>query len=276
MLQVEDSDTGNFLFSLPFFITENEGVIRSQVESRISPRQDGRISHRPRSVFETPDFISTPQFDLEFYYIQNQFWGRAREANEIDTSTEGEVLFEIQQERSFVGDYEFQLLSLTDLTQQNPQIFEYGPTEIPPRVVLYDDVQGFSASRSPVSGARLNNPDTDLSARYANVQFRFNPEDNISPRSSIYIVGDFNNWSVQSNYKLTYHAETDRWRTNGFIKTGTYAYKYVLIEDNQLNDLALDDSFTRNQQEYHAFVYFRDPDRFYYRLLQTNNFFENF
>ncbi len=275
MLQVEDADNGNFLFSMPFFITENEGSIRSEVETRTTPRVEGRISHRPRSIFENPDFVTTPQFDLEFYYVQNQFWGRAREANELDTSTEGEVLFEMRQENSFVGDYEFQFLSLTELSQQEPQIFEYRPTEIPPRVVLYNDVQGFSASRERVPGTSFKNPDTDLNARYANVHFRFVPNDSISRDANIFLVGDFNNWSIQSNYSLRYHPETGRWRTNAFMKTGTYAYKYVMVEDNEILDLALDDSFTRTQQEYHAFVYYQDPDRFYYRLLQTNNFFEN-
>jgi len=275
MLRVEDADTGNFLFSMPFFVTENEGSIRSQVETRIVPRVEGRISHRPRSIFETPDFVTTPQFDLEFYYVQNQFWGRARQATELDTSTEGEVLFEMRQERQFVGDYEFQFLSLTELTQQARQIFEYAPTEIPPRVVLYDDVRGFSAVREQVPGSLLMNPETGLSARYANVHFRFDPGDNIPPNANMYLVGDFNNWSIQSNYALRYHQETARWRTNAIMKEGTYAYKYVLIEGNEIKDLALDDSYTRTMQEYHAFVYFRDSNRFYYRLLQTNNFFEN-
>ena len=274
MLRVEDTDTGNFMFSMPFFVTENEGSIRSQVETRTTPRAEGRISHRPRSIFELPDFVTTPQFDLQFYYVQNQFWGRARSANELDTSTEGEVLFEMRQENSFVGDYEFQFLDLTELTQQASQILEYRPAEIPPRVVLFDDVQGFSASRLRVPVSQLTRPETALSARYANVHFRFNPDDRITENATIYLVGDFNNWSVQSDYALEYHPETDRWRTNGFIKTGTYAYKYMLIEGNEIKDLALDDSFTRTQQEYHAFVYFRDPNRFYYRLIQTNNFFE--
>lgn len=275
MLQVEDADTGNFLFSMPFFVTENEGGIRSQVETITVPRVEGRISHIPRSVFETPDFIDTPQFDLEFYYVQNQFWGRAKEAEELDTSAPGEVQFEVSRDRSFVGDYEFQFLSLTNLTQRDPQILEYSPTEIPPRVVLFDDVQGFSANRTDIPGSRLGSPESSLNAQYANVHFRFDANRQVNRNSEIYLVGDFSNWAIRSNFRLRYHPETDRWRTNGFIKTGTYAYKYILIENNEIQDLALDDSFTRSRQEYHAFVYFRDPNRFYYRLLQTNNFFEN-
>ncbi len=223
-----------------------------------------------------PDFIEQAQFDLSFYYVQNQFWGRTRQAGELDTSTEGEVLFEMRQENPFTGDYEFQFLSLTNLSQENPKIYEYRPAEIPPRVVLFEDVQGFSASPDQVTRSRLGNPSQDLDSRYANVHFRFNPADQLSENTDIYLVGDFNNWSIQSNYALEYHPETQRWRTNGIIKEGTYSYKYVLLKDNEIRDLALDDSFTRNEQEYHAFVYFRDPNRFYYRLVQTNQFFESY
>lgn len=275
MLQVEDADSGDLLFSMPFFITENEGNIISQVETITVPSEDGRISHVPESVYETPDYITTPQFDMEFYYVQNQFWGRAKQAEELDTSTPGEVHFEVYRNNSFVGDYEFLLLSLTELTLQDPQILEYAPTEIPPRVVLFEDVQGFSANRDQTPLSTISGAESSLSARYANVHFRLDTEQQINGNSDIYLVGDFTNWAIRSNYRLEYQQESDRWSTNGIIKTGTYAYKYVIIQNNEIMDLALDDSFTRSQQEYHALVYYRDPDRFYYRLLQTNNFFKN-
>lgn len=275
MLQVEDTDSGNLLFSMPFFITENEGDIISQAETITVPRREGRVSHVPGSVFETPDYITTPQFDLEFYYVQNQFWGRARRAGELDTSTPGEVQFEVTRNNSFVGDYEFQLLSLTELTLQDPQILEYAPSEIPPRVVLFEDVQGFAANRDQTPLSTISGAESSLNARYANVHFRFDTGRQINSGSDIYLVGDFTNWAISSDYRLKYQQDTDRWSTNGIIKTGTYAYKYVVIQNNEIMDLTMDDSFTRSRQEYHALVYYRDPDRFYYRLLQTNNFFKN-
>jgi len=275
MLQVEDTDSGNLLFSLPFFITENEGDIISQVETITVPRDEGRISHIPRSIFETPDYITTPQFDVEFYYVQNQFWGRARRADELDTSTPGEVQFEVSRDNSFVGDYEFQVLYLTDLTQQAPGVLEYDPSDIPPRIELFEDVQGFTANRDQIPLSSIKGFDSSLNARYANVHFKFDTNYQFSNGSEIYLVGDFTNWAIRSGYRLQYRQESDRWRTNGIIKTGTYAYKYVVIQNNEIMDLTLDDSFTQSRQEYHALVYYRDPNRFYYRLLQTNNFFKN-
>ena len=274
MLTVEDSDSGDLMFSMPFFVTENEGDIVSQVESINVPRQEGRITHVPESIFETPEYITTPQFDMEFYYVQNQFWGRAKQADELDVSTPGEVRFEITRDNSFVGDYEFQMLSLPELTQQNPSVLEYDPSEIPPRIVLFEDVQGFTAARNRVPLSNLSGFDSSLNARYASVHFRFDTEREISSESELYLVGDFTNWALRSNYRLQYRPDSGRWYTNGIIKTGTYAYKYIVLRNNEIDDLTLDDSFTRSRQEYHALVYYRDPNRFYYRLLQTNNFFK--
>lgn len=276
MLTVEDSDSGNLLFTLPFFVTENEGNIISQVETITVPRREGRISHVPSSIFETPEYINTPQFDMEFYYVQNQFWGRAKQAEQLDVSTPGEVQFEISRNKSFVGDYEFQMLELPELTQQNPDVLEYNPSEIPPRIVLFEDVQGFTSSRIQIPLSNLSGSDPSLNARYANVHFRFDTDRELSSDSEIYLVGDFTNWSIRSNYRMRYRQNTGRWQTNGIIKTGSYAYKYVVIQNNDIMDLTLDDSFTRSQQEYHALVYYQDPNRFYYRLLQTNNIFKNF
>lgn len=273
MVRVEDADTGNLLFAMPFFVAENEGDIVSRVETVLSSRAEVRYAHFPRSLFELPDFVEMPQFNLEFYYVQNQFWGRKQLAGELDTSTEGEVLFEMERQRPFDGDYEFQFLSLNNLSLSAPQISEFDPTTIPPRVVLFDDAQGFAASRTRISGSRFGKPNPSRSAQYADVHFRLEPEDEYPEDAAIYLVGDFNNWAIQSNYAMEYDSDIDRWKTNGIIKEGSYSYKYVLIEDNRVNDLALDDSFTRVEQEYHAFVYYRDPDRNYYRLLQTNNFF---
>lgn len=274
LLKVEDSDTGNLLFTMPFFVTENEGDIVARVETITVPRREGRISHMPVSIFEIPEYINTPQFDMEFYYVQNQFWGRATRAEELDISTPGEVQFEIARTKAFVGDYEFQRFSLPELTQQNPNVLEYDPSEIPPRIVLFEDVQGFTANKSQVPLSNIGNFDSSLNARYANVYFRLDTDREISSTSEIYLVGDFTNWAIRSNYRLEYNQTSDRWEVNGILKTGAYAYKYVLLDNNKILDLTLDDSFTRTRQEYHALAYYRDPNRFYYRLIQTNNFYK--
>lgn len=270
MLYVEDSDNGNLLFSIPFFIFENKGSIRSSMQTRLVPRQNNRVMHQLRNMYTLPEEVSQPQFDLEFYFIQNQFWGRSVKADELDFSDENEVFFETATDQYFIGDYEFRSLYLEDLTNQNPQIFESDPTQIPPLVRIFDDAEGFS-NGTPLRG-KFGRPSNDANAQYANVQFHFDPAESPPENSEIYLVGDFNNWSIRSQHQLSYNTDTKRWQTSAMIKQGIYNYKYILFNNNTINDTFFDDLFTNTRQEYHAFVYMRDSQQFYYRLLQINQF----
>lgn len=273
MLRVEDQDNGHVLFTLPFFVYENEGAVVSRTEEITAPRQNLRITHQPSGRYRLPDFVEQPQFDLEFYFVQNRFWGRSRQADELDFSDENESGFILSRENSFTGDYEFLALPLGELSQSNPKILDVDLGSIPPEITLRDDAQGFSASGNAAGYGPFGRPDMDLAAQYANVIFNFQPDAQIPENGEIYLVGDFNNWSIQSANRLSYNTGAGRWQTEALIKQGGYRYKYVLFEDNQIQDLYFDDRFSRSRQEYHAFVYMRDTQRFYYRLLQVHQFY---
>ncbi|MGF1670752.1 MAG: type IX secretion system plug protein domain-containing protein [Balneolaceae bacterium] len=271
MLQVEDFDSGNLLFSLPFFIHENEGTIRSAVQIITAPRRDMRITHLPESRFLLPDFVNEPEFDLQFYFFQNQFWGRGKIAGELDFSNPNESYYQLERREAFTGDYEFIKLELPEITQDVPRILSVDPTAIPPLVELNEDTQGFTFT-DIMPGNRFGSPATGVRSRYANVKFILNPKEYLPPETEIYLVGDFNNWSLQSAQRLSYKPDLERWVANAIIKEGSYLYKYVLFEDNHVNDLYFDDAFRRTMQQYHTFAYFFDQRRMYYRLLQVNEF----
>ncbi|TVR19217.1 MAG: DUF5103 domain-containing protein [Balneolaceae bacterium] len=275
MLSVEDADTGYLVMALPFFVTENQGSITSSVEQLITPRQNLRSTHRPVSRYRLPDFVDQPQFDLEFYFVQNRFWGRSEKASELDFSSPEEVHYEMDRNSPFIGDYEFLELNLSDLTQRNPQVLEFIPAEVPPKVILFDDVSGFSASGRLTGAGNFGRPVMSLNAQYANAQFTFDANLNPDEDLEIYLTGDFNNWAIQSANRLIYNEESDRWHTSKILKEGMYRYKYVVMENSRVDDLFFDDLFTNTRQEYHTFVYMRDSREFYYRLLQFNHFFSN-
>lgn len=272
MIHLYDHDSRRTLLSLPFFVTENQGAVRSAVEVYQTPRQNLRISNRPTSTYAIPEIVEQPIFDLEFYFVQNQFWGRSVRADELDFSAPNEVRFETSSRFSFLGDYEFLFLSLQNFNRSNPQIFETDPGQIPPKIVLSDDISGFSAAARAAASGRFGRPDRRLSGEYANVQFTFDPGRNLLPGEHIYLVGDFNNWTIRQDYRLTFDAGMNRWTGNTVLKEGSYYYKYVVLSGNEINDLIFDDLFTRTEQEYHALIYKRDHKEFYYRLLQIHQF----
>ena len=273
MLHVHNRDSGELEFSLPFFVYENEGTVSSTVETVRSNRNPLRVMHRPISRFLLPDWLDQPQFDLSFYYTQNQFLGKTTEAQELDFSDPNEVRFALSQNRSFTGDYEFRVLNLNNVDQLSQTVLDIDKSSEPWRVFLRDDAEGFNR---PVSGGTPQQfgPNHSMNSNYLEIEFRFDSGGELNNGQQIYLVGDFNSWKLSQKYRMSYDEQLNRWIQSVTMKEGTYRYKYVLVDNNRVDDLAFDTLFPDAQQEYHAFVYFRDFNQFYHRLLQVNTFYK--
>lgn len=269
LLSVYDYNTDDLLFSLPFFITENEGVLETDIEGVFARRQDLRRQDQPFSRYIYPGFVEFPQFDLSFQYVPNQFWGRAKEVEFFDTSTPGEINFHLGQDQAFVGDYTFNPLDLSTLNADGRQILSIEEGSVPPRVVLRRDVQNLDPSGSPPPGSQFGTPSGERNASYASVLFRLETTAAIDSTQRIYIVGDFNNWTLRRSNRMRYDPQSKWWEGRALLKEGQYIYKYVILRQGTIDDLSLDQSFAPSNPEYIALVYYRDPARNYDRLLQV-------
>jgi hypothetical protein len=274
-LSVFDHDSGDLLFSLPFFVSENEGRIQTETEGVFARRADLRRSNRLLSQFIYPEFVEFPQFDLAFHYVQNQFWGRTREVEHFDTATPGQVHFYLSQDQAFVSDYTFNTLNLIGFNVDGREVVGVEEDTGPPRVLLRRDVQNLNPSPSPLGGSRFGFPIDEREARYANVQFRLETTSTIRATERIYVVGDFNNWMLNERNRMRYNENSGLWEGSALVKEGRYSYTYVVFRNGQIDDLALDQSFIPSRQEYLTLVYYRDPARNYDRLLQVDRVISN-
>lgn len=268
LLSVYDYETGDELFSLPFFVTEDKGSLSTEIQTRYVRRDDLRPQHQLFSRFGYPDFVEMPRFDLSFYYVQNQFWGRARQVTIFDTATPGEVNFHLQSSEAFLANFEFNKLDLTSFSTDGERILEIDRRTIPPKIILRRDIQRFQpASFPPASRSGL--PVTDRNASYAQVQFSLEPGASVDSTAKIYLVGDFNQWVINEQNRMHFNMESNLWEGSAFIKQGEYAYKYVVVKNGIVDELKLDHGFLKTSQQYTTLVYFRDPTRNYDRLLKV-------
>ncbi|MEX2478885.1 MAG: type IX secretion system plug protein domain-containing protein [Gracilimonas sp.] len=273
MLHVVDFTTGTRLFSLPFYVTENTGEMRSRVETKYNAGPRGQAVDRPFSEFIYPDFVEYPQFDLSFYFAQNRFWGDRKQSENYDFSEEDRTQFHLSEENAFSSNFDFIGLRLNEFSVDGRQIIDWHPEKTPPEVVLREDILNFSSDPSRGWGASFANPKTSENTRYANVRFRFQDGGQFSASDGVYLVGDFNQWILEEENKLTYNENSGYWETTALIKQGTYTYKYAIKENqDEIDDLTLSDTITRQNQEYTSFVYFQDPDYRYHRLLHVQTF----
>lgn len=270
LLEVYSYDSG-LLFSIPFFVTEDEGSIQTRIERLFAQREDGRPMDQLFSTYRYPDFVEYPQFDLSMSFVPSQFWGRMQEAGFLDTITPGELHGHQERDQTFLGNYEFKYLDLRTFDANGQQILEYQPDVTPPRIILRRDVQNLDTDPGNFAiGSSVGIPADDRNSDYAQVEFNLETDSSIPLSSDIYVVGHFNNWVINDLNKMTYNSNEDMWEGRAFIKQGQYAYKYVLVHERRIEDLALDQSFLSPQQQYLTFIYFKDPDLNFDRLLKVD------
>lgn len=269
MLSVFDYDSNELLFRLPFFVSENKGTLATRVETVFAQRTDGRAVAQPFSEYRYPTFVQQPQFDLSFLYVQNQFWGRARKSEHYDTATPGIVNFHLSRDESFIADYEFNLLDIQKFEADGRQIIDIAPGKTPPEILLRRDIQQFNSRPSPYPSP-VGIPRDDRQAQYGSVTFSFETATSIAEEEQLYLVGDFNNWMIDQKYRMRFDSTAALWRGQALIKQGIYSYKYILMRNKQIDDLLLDQVFTQSRQQYITFVYFRDPQRNFDRLLKVD------
>lgn len=126
---------------------------------------------------------------------------------------------------------------------------------------------GFDMSRFYKFGRRdlngsyiLTNFKNDY-ATYLNVNFRVKPPDEFL--GEIFLVGPFNQWQPSLEYKL--EKQNDVYSKVIKIKRGIYDYQYVTgyIENSKIkneNWVYLEGNFWETANEYHIFLYYRDPN----------------
>ncbi len=276
LLHVYDFSSNTELFSLPFFVTEDVGSITSNSETVYNSGSSYSSINQLFSEYEYPEGITMPQFDLTFSFVQNRFWGSSITPTEKDMSNPGKIRFYTARRNSFSAEFDFIPLDLSELNIDNWRIVDWQPEFTPPRIVLKEDVINFSASSTPTYSSNFGNPSGSNFDRYANVMFSLELGDLQNSNPEIYISGDFNQWRADAQYKLFKNNDSGLWETNVIIKQGKYRYKYFMKNEYSDSDFVpLNDAISNVKQEYFGFVYYRDPEYNYQRLLITTNFDSN-
>ncbi|MEJ5995807.1 DUF5103 domain-containing protein [Pedobacter sp. Du54] len=101
--------------------------------------------------------------------------------------------------------------------------------------------------------------DRDTDSDYAKVIFSLSviPPNN---KGSIYVLGRFNNYTIEPANKLVYDLTKRKYFINLKLKQGVYDYKYVwLTEDGKFDDTVFEGSFFETDNSYQVFVYYRKP-----------------
>ncbi len=85
---------------------------------------------------------------------------------------------------------------------------------------------------------------------------------------SIYIYGNFNNYSIDESTKMTYDTYNQVFTNTLLLKQGFYNYKYVVVNNNDaLEEGAISGNYYQTENNYKVIVYYRDLGARYDKII---------
>ena len=104
----------------------------------------------------------------------------------------------------------------------------------------------------------LDTENTDIEADYTNVHFALQyPQ--LTDGSAIYVYGNFNNYALSEENKLTFDKIERSYQTSIKLKQGFYNYKYVVVDaKGNLDEGRISGDFWQTENNYKVLVYYRD------------------
>jgi len=123
-----------------------------------------------------------------------------------------------------------------------------------------------------VKNINLSVTDQNLEADYAWVFFKMSAPAYFE-KNDIYVGGMFNNYAKTEEYKLDYDAKTATYGKAIMIKQGFTNFMYVAADKNGKVDgeHAVDGNFYQTEDEYNVFVYYRQNNERYDRVIGRGN-----
>ncbi|MBI3006049.1 MAG: DUF5103 domain-containing protein [Ignavibacteriales bacterium] len=119
--------------------------------------------------------------------------------------------------------------------------------------------EGADVSRFLHQGSSDNNGISTWTSgdRYADyIKFQFELLRDEEDLDSMYVVGDFNGWNPGEAWRMTYDAETRRYKLTQWLRRGVYDYQYVVGTNDWI---LLEGNNWKTVNLYSAFIYYHDP-----------------
>lgn len=108
-----------------------------------------------------------------------------------------------------------------------------------------------------VIGLEKRSFDVNIQAEYANVLFSLKLPKPLENKR-IFIFGELTNWSLNSEYEMTYNNDLQVYECASLVKQGYYNYEYVTLDNTgKIDTEELEGSFFDTENSYEIYVYYR-------------------
>jgi hypothetical protein len=140
-------------------------------------------------------------------------------------------------------------------------INKFTTKDVPAQFEGFETTRYFRSGNKDLNGGFLLTDFKDPFATYMNVRFSIKPA--AIPDGDVYLVGAFNDWKVDHEYKMTESAGL--FTANIQLKRGIYDYQYVVAQDSygdivNMDWLQLEGNHWGTSSEFTVLLYYSDPN----------------
>ncbi|RZK76086.1 MAG: DUF5103 domain-containing protein [Pedobacter sp.] len=273
----EDGNLNKPVISQRFFVVEN--VVNVAAEVVPSQQVAFRFSNQKLNFSILHQIaIQNPYTDLKAVVMQNADPLTAIVNRKPSFIKPGALVYSDLNANDFPGGNEFRKFDTRSLRYKAENVQDIIKDSII-NVILFQDPVPSKAKYSNLideNGAFFirNNegrePITD--ADYTGTAFTLNSAPP-TKNGEAYVVGRFNNYTLNEGNKLNYDAGRKRFLGNITLKQGLYDYKYVWLDKDsgKIDETVFEASFFETENTYQVFVYYRKPGSRWEELIGFTN-----
>lgn len=209
--------------------------------------------------------IQNPSLDLKAIVMQNGIPQSAILNTNPTFIRPGSLVYNDLSSNDFSGGNEFRKFDIRSLRYKGENV-QNMVKDSTIDVTLFQDINGNTGKFSNRFDENGNffirnqdgrDPNTD--SDYAHVFFTLNATPP-TEKGIAFVVGRFNNYTMDSTSRLTYEPSRRRFYGNILLKQGVYDYKYVWLDQSGKTDQTVfEGSFFETENTYQVFVYYRRP-----------------
>ncbi len=267
------NDDDELVFSRKFMIYEDKTNVGVSIK-RSRDVQFIQEKQRVDIVISSNDMqFNNPKQNVKTLVVQNNNLNTAISNLKPQYTIGNKLIYKYDTESSFWGGNEYLYFENKDVRAANIGVqqvelqdlyhnYLFTNTERASKPYTYNpDING----NYLVTNIDADNP--NIEADYVWVHFSLIANDALKDKS-IYIYGNFNNYTIDESTKMTYDEYNQVFTNALLLKQGFYNYKYVVVNNsNVIDEGAISGNYYQTENNYKVIVYYRDLGARYDKII---------
>lgn len=272
MIKIYDED-GELMFSRKFMVYED----LAQVGVAVKRSRDVRFIHQKQSVDIGINSLNlrfvNPKQTVKVTIIQNNNLKTAITGLKPQYTLGNELIYKYDTETSFWGGNEYLFFENKNVRGANIGVQSFDLQDLYNNYLFTDIIRANRpyTYNPDINGnfqiTALDTENVDIEADYTVIHFSLQHPEMLSDKS-IHVYGNFNNYAITDDTKMTFSPASGFYETRLLLKQGFYNYKYVMVDKNNvLDEGAISGNFDQTENNYKVLVYYRDLGALYDKLV---------